>query len=95
MIKQAFLDDVANYINTRIKKIRLNDSYLIDQFVVKQVQQSTVTMEFLVPFGSVEVIDKIDLIDQENQVISTNSVTVPITSDTVILQSFEVKEDKA
>lgn len=95
MIKQAFLDDVANYINTRIIKIRLNDSYLIDQFVVKQIQQSTVTMEFLVPFGSVEVIDKIDLIDQENQVISTNSVTVPITSDTVILQSFEVKEDKA
>lgn len=92
MIEQAFLNDVAGYIDGRIDKVRLNESYVISEFYVKEIQQSTVAMEFMVPHGSVGVIEKIDLLDRENKVISSNSVTVPITSDTVILHSFEVRE---
>ncbi|SFM29295.1 hypothetical protein SAMN04487943_11265 [Gracilibacillus orientalis] len=92
MINQSFINDVATYIEQRISSVRINNSYVIDNFVVKEVQECCVAMEILVPHGSVDTITVIDLLDENGKVISTNDVVVPITSDTVILQSFEVME---
>ncbi|WP_368653776.1 ketopantoate hydroxymethyltransferase [Ornithinibacillus sp. 4-3] len=92
MINHSFINDVANYIEQRISSVRLNNSYIIDQFVVKESQNCCVAMEILVPYGSVDTINVIDLLDENGEVISTNDVVVPITSDTVILHVFEVEE---
>ncbi|AUJ25201.1 ketopantoate hydroxymethyltransferase [Virgibacillus dokdonensis] len=92
MIKQPFINDVARYIEQQITSVRLNNSYIINGFVVKEVQGCCVSMEILVKHGSIDTITVIDLLDEDGEVISTNDVVVPITSDTVILQSFEVRE---
>ncbi|NBJ68921.1 MULTISPECIES: ketopantoate hydroxymethyltransferase [Clostridia] len=92
MIKQPFINDVARYIEQQITSVRLNNSYIINSFVVKEVQGCCVSMEILVKHGSIDTITIIDLLNEDGEVISTNDVVVPITSDTVILQSFEVRE---
>lgn len=92
MIKDTFISDVASYIEQRISSVRLNQSYIIDDFVVKEVQECCVAMEIMVPYGSVDTINVIELLDVSGKVISTNDVVVPITSDTVILHAFEVEE---
>lgn len=92
MIERLFLSDVSQYVDNRIHSVRLNGTFRITKFHVKEVQDTTVSMEFLVPFGSVGTIEEIELLDHNEQLISSNSVNVPITSDTVILHAFEVKE---
>ncbi|GAB2558125.1 hypothetical protein [Gracilibacillus alcaliphilus] len=92
MIRESFINDVAAYIEQRISAVRLNNSHIINQFVVKEVQGCCVAMEIMVPHGIVSTINVIDLLDENLEVISTNDVVVPITADTVILQSFEVRE---
>lgn len=92
LIKQSFINDLARYIEQQITSVRLNNSYIINSFVVKEVQGCCVSMEILVKHGSIDTITVIDLLNEDGEVISTNDVVVPITSDTVILQSFEVRE---
>lgn len=92
MIEQSFLSDIADYIDNRIHSVRLNDSVIFTKWTVKEAQDCCVSLEFMVPYGTVDSITKIEILDAESAVISTNNVNVPITSDTVILQAFEVEE---
>lgn len=92
MIDQQLLRDVAGYINGRISKVVLNDSYEITVFSVKKVTGTTVELQYLVPAGSVAEITKIDLRDSTDSLISTNAAYVPITTDTAITQIIDVRE---
>lgn len=92
MITTEFLHDVAVYANGRVKKVVLNGSYEIADFEIKQVNENILSMKYMVPFGSVEAISKIELQGTAGEVISTNEVAVPITTDTLLLQTLKVKE---
>lgn len=92
MITEAFLSQVASYVDDRIAKVVLNGSYEITDFDVKQVDDATINMEFMVPNGAVSVITSIELRGEDDAVISTNSVYVPISADTIITQTIQVRE---
>lgn len=92
MIANSFLTGVANYTNSKIAKVVLNDTVEITNFVIKEVIDATVGLQYIVPASSVSLVTKIDLRDNVNNVISTNNVYVPITSDTLMLQTILVKE---
>lgn len=92
MINTEFLEDIAKYVDSRIAKVVINGTYEITQFEVKQVTDSTLAMRYIVPASDVSVITMIELKDEDGNVISSNSVNIPITADQVMIQAIEVKE---
>ncbi|AFL99536.1 hypothetical protein Desde_1104 [Desulfitobacterium dehalogenans ATCC 51507] len=92
MIPITFLEDVADYVDGRITKVVLNGYYEITDFDVKQVREGIINMEYKVHNGAVPLITLIELRDSSNNVISSNNVYVPITTDTIITQTIRVKE---
>jgi len=92
MITTVFLDRVTEFIDHQVAKVVLNEVHEITTFELKQAADQTFSMKYFVPNGLFERITKIELKDAANRVISTNQVDVPITSDTVMLQSIKVRE---
>jgi len=92
MINQSFLHDVAVYANDRINKVVINGSYVITEFTVKQVNGSTVALNYIVPVANVSLITLIELKDASNNIISSNNVNIPITADHLMLQTIEIRE---
>lgn len=92
MINTEFLEDIAKYVDSRIAKVVINGTYEITKFEVKQVTDSTLAMRYIVPASEVSVITMIELKDEDGNVISSNSVNIPITADQVMIQAIEVKE---
>lgn len=95
MMISSFLTEIANYTNGKIAKVVLNGKEEITSFTLKRVNKSTIEMQYIVPATLVSTINKIELKDSSNNVISTNNVYVPITSDTLLLQNIRVKEVSA
>lgn len=92
MIRMEFLNELANVVEQKIAKVVLNASVEITEFEVKQVDSQVVTLNYLVPASAVSVINLIELRAVDDSVISTNTVEVPITADTIMVQTLEVRE---
>jgi len=92
MIQTHVLKDVATYLNGRVAKVVLNGTFEITNFKVKQVTDSTLVLNYLVPVASIGNINLIELKDATNAVLTSNAVEIPITSDTLMLQTILVKE---
>lgn len=92
MIESTFLNDVANYVDSRVAKVIINESYEITDFEVKQVTGNVLALKYLVPAEDVSTITKIELKDASDNVISSHDVNIPITADHLMIQSITVKE---
>ncbi|RCX22600.1 hypothetical protein DFP94_101180 [Fontibacillus phaseoli] len=92
MMNSSFLNEIANYTNAKIAKVILNDTVEITDFTVKQVNESTIGMQYMISASRVELVTKIELADASGQPLSTNEVYVPIASDTLLLHTIQVKE---
>lgn len=92
MINAQFLQDVAEYVDDRVAKVVLNESYEITDFEVKAVTDNILALNYIVPVSEVSLITKIELKDADNNQITANDVNIPIASDTLMLQTIEVKE---
>lgn len=88
----SFLNDVARFVDANISKVVLNDTVEITSFSVKEVTGSTVGMQYIVPAADVSLVTKIELKDASNNIKTTNNVYVPITTDTLLLHTVQVKE---
>ena len=91
MIASAILSAMATLVDNKIAKVVVNDTYEITTFEVKAVNGGSVGMQYLIP-ATIPIVTKIELKDSENKNISSNDVYVPITTDTLILQTIEIKE---
>lgn len=92
MIQTQFLHDVADYVDSRIAKVVLNGSFVITDFDQRAVTDSTVALNYIVPAANISLITQIDLKDPNDILISSDAVNVPVPSDTLMLQTIEVKE---
>lgn len=93
MIDQGYLVELTEYTDDKIAKVVLNSgAYEITSFDIKQVAANLLTMEYMVPVGSVSEITLIELKSPTGQLISSNNVFIPITTDTVIKQTIKVME---
>ncbi|WP_313803625.1 ketopantoate hydroxymethyltransferase [Cytobacillus sp.] len=92
MISEEFLSEVAIFTDKKINKVVLNGTYQVPNFDLKKVAANELSMRYTVPFGSVETIQQIELKDEWDNVITSNHVYVPISSDTILSQTIFVKE---
>ncbi|MBS4172133.1 ketopantoate hydroxymethyltransferase [Bacillus sp. FJAT-49736] len=94
MISTNFINDVSTYTSGKIAKVVINDTYEINNFKVKEAFNNTVSLQYIIESKFVETVTKIDLKDNQNKLISTNAVNIPIASDTLLLQNVSVREAK-
>lgn len=92
MITAEFLGKVAAFTDQQISRVVLNGTYEITQFEIKQVSGSVVTLNYFVPASAVTEITLIELQAADGAVISSNAVQVPITADTIMVQTVEIQE---
>ena len=92
MIHAQFINKVAEYVEQQISKVVLNGSHEITSFEVKQVNENTVVLNYFVMANEVSHISLIEMKDAANEVITSNVVDGPVTSDTMLLQTILVKE---
>lgn len=92
MIETQFLNDVATYVDSRVAKVVLNGSHEIADFEVKQVTDRTLALNYIIPAAEISVVTSIELRDANENVITSNAVNIPVTSDTLMLQTIEVQE---
>ncbi|WP_019421751.1 hypothetical protein [Paenibacillus sp. OSY-SE] len=92
MIEPSLLNELANHVNTRIAKVVLNKTYEITEFTVKKVSESIVSLEYMIPIGSVDSVSLIELRAADGAVLTSNAVYIPLTTDTIIKQPITVKE---
>lgn len=95
MITANLLDGVANYVNERIGKVVINGSYEITNFKVKEVTESIVALNYIVPVADVGLVTLIELKDTDNRVLTSNPVNIPIVADHMMLHTIRVKEGGA
>ncbi|OMF17057.1 ketopantoate hydroxymethyltransferase [Paenibacillus amylolyticus] len=88
---QEILNDLALHLNSRITKVVLNGVYEITDFIVKEVTASTVVLNFLIPADDVSLVTLIE-VKGDNLRISSKPVNVPITSDNLMLETFDITE---
>lgn len=91
MIYQEALNDLANHLNSRITKVVLNGAYEITQFEQKAVTDSTVALNFIIPAAEISLVTLIEVMGPTIKV-SSKAVNVPITSDNLMLETFEIEE---
>jgi len=92
MITSRYLAELAGYTNTKIAKAVINGVYTITNFSLKQVTASVVEMKYVIPNEAVPEVTLIELKSATNELISSNVVSVPIASDTIITQKIQVRE---
>lgn len=92
MITTGFLHVIAEIVDGKIAKVVINGTYEITDFEVKSVAGGKVALNYMVRAADVSNINLIEVKDSMNNVISSNSVDIPITTDHMMVQSIEVKE---
>ncbi|MER2061423.1 MAG: hypothetical protein ABS894_00680 [Aerococcus urinaeequi] len=92
MITNGLLSGMAGYISSRISKVVLNGTYVITEFEVNKVEGNTVVLNYIIPASSLSLVTMIEIKDAANVVLSAKPVSLPVQSDTLMLETFEVEE---
>ncbi|MCM3131912.1 ketopantoate hydroxymethyltransferase [Paenibacillus polysaccharolyticus] len=92
MIEQAYLTRIADVVQTDIAKVVLNGVYEITTFEQKAVTDSTVALNYIIPASAVSLVTTIEIKRADNSRISYKPVNLPVTSDTLMLETFEIEE---
>lgn len=93
MIEASLIQDVAAYVDGRIARVSLNGgAVLLTEFTLKRAAQGVVELRYYIPAEAVGTVHRIELQDAAGKTLSVNDVQIPITSDTLVLQSVTVEE---
>ncbi|WP_145333360.1 ketopantoate hydroxymethyltransferase [Paenibacillus xylanexedens] len=92
MIEQTYLARLADVVQTDIAKVVLNGMIEITQFEQKAVTDSTVALNYIIPATAVSLVTTIEIKRADNSRISYKPVNLPVTSDTLMLETFEIEE---
>lgn len=91
-VQRALLNDAANFVAQDISHVVLNDNITISEFRLKQVSDSTVTVEYAVDANMTNLITSIKLMKADGTVLTQSSVYVPVTQTVVSKHIITVKE---
>lgn len=92
MIEQAYLTRHADIVRMDIAKVVLNGVYEITEFEQKAVTDSTVALNYIIPASAVSLVTTIEIKMTDDSRISYTPVNLPVTSDTLMLETFELYE---
>lgn len=85
------IGDVAVSVKDDISKARVNGTSIITG-LTKTVSDGTVTVTYTVPQGTVSTINKVELLDSSNNVLTSSNVYIPAASAVEMKHRILVKE---
>ena len=92
-IQSAYLNEVATYTNTQITKVVINNSITITSFELKQVASNVFLIKFRVTSAQTALITSIKLEKTDSTVISDNTVSIPVSTEEVLIrQTITISE---
>lgn len=81
----------ASFLITDVAKVRINGTQIISTFVSKQTVDNVGELVYAVPQGLVPAVNKVELLDSSNRVLSVSNFYVPIPDTTQIKHRFRVR----
>lgn len=92
-IKQEMLNGIAEFTSVDIAKVRINESLIITDFIIKESTQNIVTVEYQIALGSgITEVTKIELLDAMDNVLTESLVYVPILESIILKHTIQIKE---
>lgn len=91
-IKQAMLNDTANFVASDISGVLLNDTIKVSDFRLKNVSENVVSVEYVVTPDMTNLITSIKLLRDDDTVLTQSVVYVPVTQTVVSKHVITVKE---
>lgn len=92
-IDDNLLTETANFIDSIIYKIIVNDNVEITDFVTKQVSDNTVELEYNVNNDlGVNFINRLRVCKKDGTVLTDATVNIPVVGETLVNHKISVKE---
>lgn len=90
-IQSALLTGVANFVSADVATARINGSVSISD-LEKEISGSTLTITYKVPQEQATEITKVELLDANNNVLTSSAVYIPVTTSTILKHTIPVSE---
>lgn len=90
-VQQELLADTANFVESDIVSARINGTTIISD-LTKSVSGSTVTVEYTVTSAEATAVTQIELLDSDNNALTSSAVYVPISDPAVFTHTIPVQE---
>jgi hypothetical protein len=92
-IKQEMLNGIAEFTSSDIAKVRVNESLIITDFIIKESTQNIVTIEYQIALESgITEVTKVELLDVMDNVLTESLVYVPILEAIILKHTIQIKE---
>lgn len=91
MITNNELEITANFIKNQITKVRINEEITITHFTAKTITDSELTIQYVVP-ESVGLIEKIELMDEEDNIVAEQDVEVETNRNVLMVHKIRIAE---
>ena len=91
-IKDALIEDTANFVLSDIHSVLINDTVEITDFRVSAVVYNVVTLEYQVTPAMCSEIENIKLRKKDGTVLTESQVYVPVTANVLSKHNIKIKE---
>lgn len=92
-LELKLLSDLASALISNINKIRINDNVEISDFSIKEAEENKATLVFdVVPTIELKEITEIKVLNADNEILSKNTVYIPLAEPVTIKHIFTVRE---
>lgn len=91
MITNNELNITANFIKDQVAKVSINGNVTITHFTAKVVSENELTIEYVVP-ESVELIETVELLDENDNVISEHEVEIQVNRNVLMVHKIKIEE---
>lgn len=90
-IQDSLLMATANFVSGDIQQARINQSISITS-LTKSVEDSTLTVTYMVEPSQTTAINQVELLDANNNVLTSSIVYVPVSSPVVVKHVLPIEE---
>lgn len=92
-IQEYFINELKNFALNKIGYVKLNNTKVINEFIIKNIVDGKLTLEYAVlkSFGLTEI-TKVDVYTPDNNLLTSINLYVPIIEDLELKHAINIKE---
>lgn len=92
-IQDNLLTDIKNFTIDKVSYVKINNNLVINEFMNKTIQNNNVVIEYAVKKSEGLIdINKVDLYDSENKLLTSISLYIPVIDDLELKHIIKIQE---
>lgn len=91
-IENNMINGLKEKVISMISKARINNSIIIDTFKTKNIVDDFVVIEYKLQSSTVSEVTKVELLDSQDNLLSTIDMYIPVIDDIEIKHKFKIEE---